>query len=535
VVRVRSVRVLRNVVTNYLRFFVSGLIGFLITPTMVHLLGDGRYGLWVTVFSLTGYFGLVDQGIRPSLVRYVSRDRAAGDDDSLSRTLNSALALYTIAGVVTMVATFVAASQFGAWFPRIDAALLPDARATVLLAGAALALGFPFGVFGAALSGLQRYDVANGLGIGVAVLRALLFVLVLRLGGGLVALAWVSLGTSLLGHVLTWLAVRRLLPKVAWAPRFVEGRALRRVGSYSGIAFVGAIASSLAFQTDSLVITGFLGAALVTPFALGAGLVENVRSLVHSATWVLSPTASEMETLGETDSLHAMLIVGAKYSVLLSWPVLFALLVFGEGLMRTWVGPAYASTAPLLAVLSPGGPPASAAQILTLLAAPTLLSLPQSAASSLLFGVSRHKGVVALSLINALLNLGLSLWWVRSMGLAGVALGTAVPLALVGGVATAVYASRALGIGLGRYLWEGMGRPGLVTLTFLVPALTVQALARPAGWGPLALAVGGSWILFAAMAWAVAFAPGERAHWGRTWSGLMGRAPAPAAASEATR
>ena len=43
---------------------------------MVHLLGDGDYGLWVTVFSLTGYFGLFDQGIRPSLVRYVSRDHA---------------------------------------------------------------------------------------------------------------------------------------------------------------------------------------------------------------------------------------------------------------------------------------------------------------------------------------------------------------------------------------------------------------------------------------------------------------------------
>ena len=67
----RSIRVLRNVVTNYLRFFSGGLLGFLITPVMVHALGNGNYGLWVTVFSITGYFGLVDQGIRPSLVRWM--------------------------------------------------------------------------------------------------------------------------------------------------------------------------------------------------------------------------------------------------------------------------------------------------------------------------------------------------------------------------------------------------------------------------------------------------------------------------------
>ena len=83
----RSLRVLRNVVTNYLRFFLTGAMAFVLTPFMVRHLGDRDYGVWVTLFSLTGYFGLFDQGIRPSLVRYVSRDHAAGDHDGLARTI----------------------------------------------------------------------------------------------------------------------------------------------------------------------------------------------------------------------------------------------------------------------------------------------------------------------------------------------------------------------------------------------------------------------------------------------------------------
>lgn len=524
----RSIRVLRNVVTNYLRVVIGGLLGFLITPIMVHLLGDGRYGVWVTVFSFTGYFGLIDQGIRPSLVRYVSRDHARGDLEGLTRTFNSALALFAAAGLVTLAVTAVVATGFTHWF-HVGAGLTREVFEVVMIAGSSVAIGFPLGVFGAALSGLQRYDLGNAIGIGVGILRAAAFVAVLRLGGGLVELAWASLATNLLGHVLSLAVVLRLLPGLRFGARWVNRAALRAIGSYSSIAFVGALATSIAFQTDALVITAFLSASAVTPFALAAGLVDNVRLLVYSATFVLSPTASEMETRGETHRLHDMLLAGAKYSVLLSWPVLFGLLVFGENFMRTWVGQKYATVYTWSRSLSPGAPNASAGQILAMLSLPTFLSLPQSTASALLFGVSRHKGVVALSLLNALLNLGLSIWWVHPLGLAGVALGTAVPLALVSGVATAVYACRALGMPIARYAWDGMGKAGLASLAFLLPAMLVNALWSPIGWVPLALASGGCWLVFAACAWFTVVGEDERRRWGRMIPGLFGRgATAPA-------
>jgi O-antigen/teichoic acid export membrane protein len=502
---VRSFRVLRNVVTNYLRYFIGGLIGFLVTPVMVHLLGDGDYGLWVTVFSLTGYFGLVDQGIRPSLVRYVSAQRAAGDNEGLSRTLSSAIALYSVVGVLVVLATLVVSANFSLWF-NITPDQVSAARTTVLLAGLSLALGFPFGVFGATLSGLQRYDIANWLGIVVGIVRALLFVWVLRAGGGIVGLAWTSLIANLLGHGLSFLFARRMLPGVRLAIERVDRASLRKIGSYSSIAFVGALANSITFQTDALVITGFLGAALVTPFALASGLVDQARSLVYSATFVLAPTASEMETLGEQEKLRHMMTAGSKYSVLVSWPVMAGLVIFGPNLLTTWVGSQYAS----------------AATLLTILTVPTFLSLPQSTASSLLFGISRHKGAVVISLLNAGFNLALSLLWVKPFGLTGVALGTAIPLVLFGGLTTALYACRVLGMPFGRYLVEGMVLPGLATLAFMLPALVLQATWRPMGWWNLAFANGACWILFAACAWRFALTADERARWGQMVPGMFG-------------
>lgn len=501
----RSIRVLKNVVTNYLRFAVAGVIGFVLTPIMVHLLGDGDYGLWVTVFSLTGYFGLFDQGIRPSLVRYVSRDHARGDDEGLARTMSSALALYAAVGALTLAVAGGVAGSLDRWL-RIEPAQFETARQVVWISGLSLAAGFPLGVFGAALSGLQRYDIANGIGIGIGIVRAFAFVAVLRMGGGIVGLAWASLAMNLLGHALSWAAVARLLPRLRVSASRIDRAHLALIGSYSGIAFVGALANSLAFQTDALVITAFIGAAAVTPFALASGLVDNARSLVYSATWVLAPTASELETLGEKDKLHAMLVAGSRYSVLLSWPVLLGLVVFGANLLETWVGPRYAWAGTLLTVLT----------------LPTLVSLPQSTASSVLYGISRHKGLVGLSLLNALVNLGLSLWWARPFGIVGVAWGTALPLALIGGVATMVYACRALEMPIGRYLWHGLLQPGLVSLAFLVPALAAQALWRPVGWIPLFGTCAACWVVFAACAWAFGVPASDRARWARLVPGLLG-------------
>ncbi|MEO5988206.1 MAG: oligosaccharide flippase family protein, partial [Candidatus Eisenbacteria bacterium] len=181
----RSLRVLWNVITNYLRFLLAAVIGFVLTPMLVHHLGDQDYGLWTTVFSLTGYFGLFDQGIRPSLVRYISRDHAIGDREGLSRTISSAIVLYTFVGVITMLVAVLLASRTDVWL-RVDPALHDIAPVLVLIVGATLALGFPLGVFGAALSGLQRYDIANWVGMAIGVLRLGVFAAVVRMGGGLV-------------------------------------------------------------------------------------------------------------------------------------------------------------------------------------------------------------------------------------------------------------------------------------------------------------------------------------------------------------
>ena len=59
------------------------------------------------MFSVTGYYGLFDLGIRSSVIRYVSTYTATSDTEGVSRLINTALAVYTVIGVAAMAATLV--------------------------------------------------------------------------------------------------------------------------------------------------------------------------------------------------------------------------------------------------------------------------------------------------------------------------------------------------------------------------------------------------------------------------------------------
>jgi hypothetical protein len=85
-----------------------------------------------------------------------------------------------------------------------------------------------------------------------------------------------------------------------------------------------------------------------------------------------------------------------------------------------------------------------------------------------------------------------------------------------------VFTCRALELSARRYLIEGMAKPGLATLAFVLPALLVQWRWHPTGWWPLALASGGCWLIFAAITWRVGLGQDDRGRWARTLAGLRG-------------
>src|SRR5712691_13512838 len=89
-----KVEILKNVCSSWCALGVNILVGILLSPYILHRLGDEAFGLWVLIFSITGYYGLFDLGIRSSIVRYVAKYSATNNYEELNRLISTSLFSY---------------------------------------------------------------------------------------------------------------------------------------------------------------------------------------------------------------------------------------------------------------------------------------------------------------------------------------------------------------------------------------------------------------------------------------------------------
>src|SRR5271167_3698340 len=83
----------RGFLSTWAGLIINGAVAILLTPVLVHGLGDFYYGLWVLVASVTDYYGLLDMGMRYSLQRFVARYGGANERQSLNETFMTGISM----------------------------------------------------------------------------------------------------------------------------------------------------------------------------------------------------------------------------------------------------------------------------------------------------------------------------------------------------------------------------------------------------------------------------------------------------------
>ncbi|MGA8437520.1 MAG: oligosaccharide flippase family protein, partial [Candidatus Sulfotelmatobacter sp.] len=367
-------QVLRNVGSSWFALGVNVLVGIFLSPYILHRLGDEAFGLWILIFSVTGYYGLFDLGIRSSIVRYVAKYSATEEHDELNGLVNTAMFGYSGIGIVAMAVTLIATYYVNSIF-RIPTEFVVTARWLLLMVGTSVSLGFPLGVFSGILEGLQRFYLLNFTSISSTLIRALFIVIALRHGRGLLTVALITLALPLLSALVNAAAVFRNL-RLRLGFRYVSRSSLRRIASYSGTTFLIIMAGRLRFKTDALVIGTFVSATAITFFTIGSRLVDYASEVVSSLAQLFVPMSSQSHATGDLDGLRRIFVVGNRACAFIIFPITAILTILGKSIIEAWVGPKYVATSyPVLLVLL----------------YPTTLMLAQSASGRTLWGMAKHR------------------------------------------------------------------------------------------------------------------------------------------------
>jgi O-antigen/teichoic acid export membrane protein len=121
----------------------------------------------------------------------------------------------------------------------------------------------------------------------------------------------------------------------------------------------------------------------------------------------------------------------------------------GKSVIEAWVGPRYVTSY----------------SVLVILVIPSTLYYAQSTSNRILFGMSLHKSLGIVVLLEGIANVILSIALVRPLGIVGDALGTAIPLLCTAVLFLPRHLCRRLEVPLRTFLWEVYFFP----LVFCVP------------------------------------------------------------------
>jgi O-antigen/teichoic acid export membrane protein len=456
----------RNTATNYLSIVTRIGAGLVLFRMLFQHLSHEQFGYYALLWSVFGYAILLDFGLGVAVQKAVAEKSATGDIDGLNRLV--ATVVWSFAGLGLLLFGIAAlAKPLFLDCIKIHASYRPEFGTAYLVFMGALAVNFPLALFPEILRGVQRLDLVNWAVVGGLLVNLAVMSFALFEHWSFPLIVFISVATSILHEIVAVFLVGRLVPGLSLHPRHFHFPSVRGVLGFSAVAYMITCTNLIILKTDQTVISVTIGIGFVALYQLGYKASEVFNSFSRQLHVALSPAAAHLRAGRNEDALRSLLLQTARITFLATTPLYALCAVYLEPLIR------------LLSGMKTVDPQTFwVGEMLLLSTYSTLLT--NSGAKSILVMCGWERSLLRLSLLEAGLNLGLSVALVHRMGIAGVALGTLVPAMLVGWLGLVPMSSRFVKLGV-----LALGRE--VILPSLMPVATsLLVLLLLAGLFPLA-------------------------------------------------
>lgn len=483
---------LANVVISQLNTASVTAGSFLVTPAVLYALGDSAYGGWLLINSFIGYTRLLDLGLSAGTVKYGAGAQSRGDDQDLARVMNTSAAMFfAIAGFTVLVTVGLAAI-----LPRVYVNAIPDTSETIFILGAAAALDLGFRTFSSALRMRSLYFVYDGLELGSYAIFKLALVLYYahqkRLDYHLLAL--LTFGETAARLALVTIASLVLNPASRRINPFRAQRSmLGKLATMGAAVSIIQIADVVRFQLDAGVIGTLLPESPegIAIFGVGMRLPSIAYFAVGVIGSVLMPRFSGMAETEDKKGADELLRRSNLMTGLVSTLVFVNVAVLGPQFLALWLRKPWVHQSGWI--------------LMMMVPAYHIASLTQPSIS-LIVGRGKLRSLTILTVVEALVNLIMSVALIRPLGLYGVALGSAVPLAFFRGVVFPLLLKAEAGIAPAAYFRQHATANVVAAIyVFLVGGLSFVSFSS---YRTFALAAAGSAAVFLVIA--LVFVPESR-------------------------
>lgn len=327
----------RNTLFGLISNFAQLGTRLITVPVVIHFLGLGGYGIWNVIMMAATYMRFGGVGVKTAFQKYVAEATGNGNYERANRLLSTGCALMFVVSVAILIPVSLGARTIAS-VAGVPPDFLRSAAGSISLLAVIMMMANVGAVYEAIVMGGHRIDLVRKFGTVLTCCEAIAIIIVLHLGFGLWAMAFVMGISELLYILCCYFASHRVLPHIQVRPRFIDRTMLRELFRFAGSYQLLNLLEVLYSSVIPLALLKVFGAnaagvfAVVTRVATSAGMLQDafLSPVLSGATMVFAS--------GSAERMFRLVCKAFKITLGIAILPLGFIAAFGPTLAYAWTG-----------------------------------------------------------------------------------------------------------------------------------------------------------------------------------------------------
>ena len=343
-------KVARSVGWSYAAYAVEAVVGLGVVAFVVRRVGIADYGVLTLALSIASLTAILDLGLLGLLVQACVGEREKGGAEAVGRLVSAALRWLALAGLVAVSVCAVIALTLPGPF-NIEPGLVHPAAFCLMLSGLAVALSLLGTGLEMAHAAAEAFGRISRIQIVVALTRAVMTLVIIGSGFGIVALAAIHVAAAGLRLVLLYSGVAQHAGALGVSFRRPKLYTLDVLWGKRTWATGDNIARQAAAAANSIVLGILTTASVVAIFGVAMRVPGHLMALANRGISVTLPFLSRQHERDEQLELRELFVSTMTVALAILVPVCAIGIAFAPEIVSVIAGPSYSAAAPVLRVL----------------------------------------------------------------------------------------------------------------------------------------------------------------------------------------
>ncbi len=413
-----SKTLMRNTFTNYILLGMYLISTVFMARFLLFGLGKSGYGFWAFLWAVFGYSLLLDFGFGKTVVKYAAEYESDKDIEKFSEIVTTVVVCYlTMAGLIIAAGAFLTYNLH--WIIPVKDLVnekgvldIKYYKYCFMVFAIGISIVFPSGVIPEILVGFKRFDLRNYVQIGNVCINLAGVWLLLHLGYSLLSLTIFTAVLNISTNFVMAIFVYMLVPKLRITPRRFKWSRIREIADFSVFAYILTMATLVIYKTDRIVLGVMSGVTAVAIYHVGTRVSDLMKVSSVQFQSNISPVTAELFKAGETERLNAIMLKSTRITAFICGCAFIVCFISAPQILKIWLQQTDDSSIMIARIM---------------LVAALFEVLFKSVAEGFILMINKHRVIAIITVIEALLNISLSVTLVCLYGVVGVAWGTLIP------------------------------------------------------------------------------------------------------------